>query len=61
MRRRADKEHWLRMSEAKTHPSIVNIGMVKERKENSRTSQLKQALSVVKVDTVKGGDQSNGA
>lgn len=59
MRRRADKEHWLRMSEAKTHPSIVNIGMVKERKENSRTSQLKQALSVVKVDTVKGGDQSN--
>ena len=59
MRRRADKEHWLRMSEAKTHPSIVNIGMVKERKENSRTSQLKQALSVVKVDAVKGGDQSN--
>ena len=59
MRRRADKEHWLRMREAKTHPSIVNIGMVKERKENSRTSQLKQALSVVKVDAVRGGDQSN--
>lgn len=59
MRRRADKEHWLRMSKGKTHPSIVNIGMDKERKENPRTSQLKQALSVVKVDAVKGGDQSN--
>ncbi|CAC5368181.1 unnamed protein product [Mytilus coruscus] len=59
LRRKADKEHWLRMSQAKTHPSIVNIRLDKEKKENSRSSHLRQALSVVKMDANKDDENYN--
>lgn len=59
LRRKADKEHWLRMSQTQTHPSIVNIRLDKEKKENARSSHLRQALSVVKMDANKDEENFN--
>lgn len=49
LRRKADKEQWIKMNQAKTHPSIVNISMEKGKREQARSNQLKNSLSVLKM------------
>lgn len=53
LRRKSDREHWFKMNQTKTYPSIVNISMEKVKREQARSNQLRRSLSVLKMESYK--------